>query len=92
MLDQDCTPTDIARKRLVRFLKTQVNKRKVESSEQASKAYVIAGLLSAKGICRLSSDDPISRVLELAAQVELPAHVRATTDTWGQLVKAVDQL
>jgi hypothetical protein len=31
-------------------------------------------------------------VLVLAGQVELPAQHRATTDTWHQLVKSIDQL
>jgi hypothetical protein len=92
LLNHDDRPTDATRESLARYLKFQVLATSASSSEQTASAYRIAGLLSAQGVRHLSIDDPISKVLELAAQVELPSQHRAITDTWHQLVKSIDQL
>lgn len=91
-LNRNRTPTAATRESLVRYLKSQIPITHLSSFEQVATAYRIAGLLSADGVSHLSLDDPICKVLELAAQVELPVQHRARTDTWSQLVKLIDQL
>lgn len=92
LLNQNERPTSATRENLARYLKFQILTTSASTSEQTASAYRIAGLLSAQGARHLFLDDPISKVLELAAQVELPAQHRAITDTWYQLVKSIDQL
>lgn len=92
MLNHNHRPTVEARDCLVKYLKAQVVTMKESDFDQKASAYQIAGLLSAQGTRHLFLDDPISKVLELAAQVELPAQHRAITDTWHQLVMSIEQL
>ena len=92
LLNHNESPTLATRESLARYLKFQVLTANANTSEQTASAYKMAGLLSAQGARHLSPDDPISKVLELAAQVELPAQHRSITESWYQLVKSIDQL
>ena len=91
-LDHDRLVTVETREILKTYLQSQVATQDLGASNQSYRAYLIAALLSAKGIRHLRADDPISKVLELAAQLELPAQHRAAGDTWELLINMIDQL
>ncbi len=91
-LNNDVLPSLATREVLVRYLKTQFLVQNGTALNKPEIAYRVAGLLAARGIKHMPKDDPICKVLELAAQVELPIQYHAKTDTWDQLVKSVNQL
>jgi hypothetical protein len=66
--------------------------RDASEDERAATAYDLAGLLADPYVASLDRNDPVTEILELAGELELPKHHRSATATWRRIEELADKL
>lgn len=77
---------------LITYLKQQPARRDADPDDELDIVYEIAGLRFTRFAQSLSQDDPLSEILHIATQLEIPSEWHWDETSWNRLAKRIEAL
>lgn len=79
---------------IISVIKSKLGLFKSDASneEKQGAAYELAGLMSIEFVRGLGADDTITKILEMAGELELPSEIKSESSTWTALIQLIETL